>query len=109
MPSINEWLQGSTTAGEPLPLEKVNAYRARRELPPLFKVADLDGASHGIGDSITKIARRTRLARPGAWILMTVLGWSACDCERRRRTLNRQVPYPQARRNGFLRWSRRWI
>jgi hypoxanthine phosphoribosyltransferase len=55
MPTILEWLAGETADGTFLPLEKVNVYRSRRQLPPLEREWDTSQPSRGLGDVVAKV------------------------------------------------------
>ena len=44
MTAHSEWISGKTIDGRQLPLAKVNAYRARRGLPPIERSTPADGS-----------------------------------------------------------------
>jgi orotate phosphoribosyltransferase len=80
MPSRPEWIAGQTTDGALLPLDKVNAYRARRNLPPLEREWEPSQPSRGLGDVIAKAT--------------SAIGIKPCGgCKSRQATLNNVFPF----------------
>lgn len=106
MARLQEWIEGRTIDGNPLPLDKSNAYRACRGLPPL------DGTSTptppqlkpwvGLGDfvafSIDKTGGTARVKR-----FFARFGITNCGCTRRRKWLNKWVPFTWA---GWAAWPK---
>lgn len=96
MATISEWLECRTKAGEPLPVEKCNAYRARRDLPPLAEEWHTSQPSRGLGDTVAKITHAIGLDAAAEAIAKAV-GAKSCGCKARQAALNSVFPYtPEA-------------
>jgi hypothetical protein len=80
VPTLVEWVAGRTEAGEELPAEKVEAYRA-------IAAREAEPAPRGLGDTVKNV-----LAAVGVDKLVHA-AWPDCGCSNRQAWLNKMWPY----------------